>query len=129
MKKVFLLLLLICTLTAQAQTYWNGTADKNFPGEGTEASPYLISTPEQLAGLATRVNEDGEDFAGKFIQLANDIYLLSWPKARIPSTGSLLATRFGSGAKRQNMPISVARLMVQDIPSTIIIMDREPTSG
>ena len=71
MKKVFLLLLLICTLTAQAQTYWNGTADKNFPGEGTEASPYLISTPEQLAGLATRVNEDGEDFAGKFIQLAN----------------------------------------------------------
>ena len=45
MKKVFLLLLLICTLTTQAQTYWDGTADKNLPGEGTEASPYLISTP------------------------------------------------------------------------------------
>jgi len=75
MKKVFLLLLLICTLPAQAQTYWDGTADKNLPGEGTEASPYLISTPEQLAGLAARVNDDGEDFRDKFIQLANDIYL------------------------------------------------------
>ena len=75
MKKVFLLLLLICTLTTQAQTYWDGTADKNLPGEGTEASPYLISTPEQLAGLATRVNEDGEDFAGKYIKLTQDIYL------------------------------------------------------
>ena len=75
MKKVFLLLLIICTLTAQAQTYWDGTADKNLPGDGTEASPYLISTPEQLAGLAARVNEDGEDFAGKYIKLTQDIYL------------------------------------------------------
>ena len=75
MKKVFLLLLLICTLTAQAQTYWNGTADKNFPGEGTEASPYLISTPEQLAGLAERTNVDKEDFAGKYVKLMADIYL------------------------------------------------------
>ena len=58
-----------------AQTYWDGTADKNLPGEGTETSPYLISTPEQLAGLAARVNDDQEDFAGKFIQLTQDIYL------------------------------------------------------
>ena len=75
MKKVFLLLLLICTLTTQAQTYWDGTADKNLPGEGTEASPYLISTPEQLAGLAERTNVDKEDFAGKYIKLTADIYL------------------------------------------------------
>ena len=75
MKKVFLLLLLICTLTTQAQTYWDGTADKNLPGEGTEASPYLISTPEQLAGLAERTNVDKEDFAGKYIKLTQDIYL------------------------------------------------------
>jgi len=75
MKNVFLLLLLICTLTAQAQTYWNGTADKNFPGDGTEASPYLISTPEQLAGLAERTNVDKEDFAGKYVKLTADIWL------------------------------------------------------
>ena len=75
MKKVFLLLLLISTLTTQAQTYWDGTADKNLPGEGTEASPYLISTPEQLAGLAERTNVDKEDFSGKYIKLTADIYL------------------------------------------------------
>lgn len=78
MKKVFLLLLLICTLTTQAQTYWDGTADKNLPGEGTEASPYLISTPEQLAGLAERTNVDKEDFAGKYIKLTADIYLTDY---------------------------------------------------
>ena len=78
MKKVFLLLLLICTLTAQAQTYWDGTADKNLPGDGTEASPYLISTPEQLAGLAERTNVDKEDFSGKYIKLTADIYLTDY---------------------------------------------------
>ncbi|MBP5377632.1 MAG: hypothetical protein J6Y41_06700, partial [Bacteroidaceae bacterium] len=62
----------------QSQTYWDGTADKNFPGEGTQASPYLISTPEQLAGLAERTNVDKEDFAGKYIKLTADIYLTNF---------------------------------------------------
>ncbi len=77
MKKTLITMVacLCCVLTAQAQTYWNGTADKNLPGDGTEASPYLISTPEQLAGLAARVNDDGEDFAGKVVQLANDLWI------------------------------------------------------
>ena len=75
MKKALLFLSLICALTTHAQTYWDGTADKNFPGEGTEESPYLISTPEQLAGLAERTNVDKEDFADKYIKLTADIYL------------------------------------------------------
>ena len=41
-----------------AQTYWTGEADTEFSGEGTEASPYLISSAEELAGLAKRVNQD-----------------------------------------------------------------------
>ena len=73
-----LLACMICTLMVQAQTYWDGTADKNLPGEGTEASPYLISTPEQLAGLAERTNVDKEDFAGKYIKLTADIYLTDY---------------------------------------------------
>ena len=73
-----LMVCILCALTAQAQTYWDGTADKNFPGEGTEASPYLISTPEQLAGLAERTNVDKEDFAGKYIRLTADIYLTNF---------------------------------------------------
>ena len=75
MKRLLLLITLLCTLSAQAQTYWDGTADKNFPGEGTQADPYLISTPEQLAGLAERTNVEKEDFAGKYIKLTADIYL------------------------------------------------------
>ena len=59
----------------QAQTYWNGTSNKTFSGSGTEADPYLISTPEQLAGLAERTNVDKEDFAGKYFKLTADIYL------------------------------------------------------
>lgn len=78
MKKLALLLSLLCALNVQAQTYWDGTADKNFPGEGTEASPYLISTPEQLAGLAERTNVDKEDFADKYIKLTADIYLTDY---------------------------------------------------
>ena len=68
-------MLLCATLPLAAQTFWDGTADKNFPGEGTEMSPYLISTPEQLAGLAARVNDDGETFEGKFLKLTQDMYL------------------------------------------------------
>ena len=78
MKRFLYLLTVFCALTVQAQTYWDGTADKNFPGEGTQASPYLISTPEQLAGLAERTNVDKEDFAGKYIKLTADIYLTNF---------------------------------------------------
>jgi len=75
MKRLLLAISLLCALSIQAQTYWDGTADKNLPGEGTKASPYLISTPEQLAGLAERTNVDKEDFVGKYIKLTADIYL------------------------------------------------------
>ena len=34
-------MLLCATLPLAAQTFWDGTADKNLPGEGSEASPYL----------------------------------------------------------------------------------------
>lgn len=76
MKKYLLIALtLLMAVTMQAQMYWNGTSNKVFSGSGTQADPYLISTPEQLAGLAERVNTDREDFAGKYIKLTADIYL------------------------------------------------------
>ena len=74
-KKLFFVLGLLMAVVVQAQTYWNGTSNKTFSGSGTETDPYLISTPEQLAGLAERVNTDREDFAGKYIKLTADIYL------------------------------------------------------
>ena len=87
-RKLFIALTLLMAVAMQAQTYWNGTSNKVFSGSGTQADPYLISTPEQLAGLAERTNTDKEDFAGKYIKLTADIYLTdftnpdttSWPQ-------------------------------------------------
>ena len=78
MKQILTLALaLLSFMTMQAQTYWNGTSDKTFSGSGTQTDPYLISTPEQLAGLAERVNGH-EDFAGQYIKLTADIYLTNF---------------------------------------------------
>ena len=81
-------LTLLLAVAMQGQTYWNGTSNKTFSGSGTQTDPYLIGTPEQLAGLAERVNVDKEDFAGQYIKLTADIYLTnfndtdtaSWPQ-------------------------------------------------
>ena len=85
-----LALALLSMVTMQAQTYWNGTSDKTFSGSGTQTDPYLISTPEQLAGLAELCNDrdNPNDFDGKYIKLTADIYLTdfnnpdtaSWPQ-------------------------------------------------
>ena len=91
MKKfLFFVLGLLMAVVVQAQTYWNGTSNKTFSGSGTETDPYLIGTPEQLAGLAELCNDpdDPNDFAGKYIKLTADIYLTdfnnpdtaSWPQ-------------------------------------------------
>ena len=55
----------------QTDGIWNGNADSSWTetGEGTEESPYLISTPEQLYSVA--ISETG----GKYFKLTNDIYL------------------------------------------------------
>ncbi len=51
---------------------WNGTADRSWYME--EKTEFLISTPQQLAGLAELVN-DGNTFEGKILRLTNDIFL------------------------------------------------------
>ena len=67
-------MLLTTTLVTQAQTYWDGTQNKSWTGTGTADDPILISTAEQLAGFADSVNR-GDDFSGRYIELAADIYL------------------------------------------------------
>ncbi len=44
-------------------------------GAGTEASPYLIGSAEELAFLAYQVNENGQTFAGKYFALTANIDL------------------------------------------------------
>ena len=78
MKRIFTIILMALSLLwvpmAQAQTYWNGTVDKSWTGSGTADDPILISTAKQLAGFADSVNR-GDDFSGRYIELAADIYL------------------------------------------------------
>jgi len=51
--------------------------DDNFSGSGTELDPYIITTPEQLAQLATFVNAGTAPYAaaGIYYKLGNDINL------------------------------------------------------
>ena len=78
MKRIFTIILIVQSILlapmAHAQTYWNGTVDKSWTGSGTADDPILISTAEQLAGFADSVNR-GDDFSGRYIELATDIYL------------------------------------------------------
>ena len=71
---ILVLCMLFSAISAQAQTYWNGGVDKSWIGTGTADDPILISTAEQLAGFADSVNS-GDDFSGRYIELAADIYL------------------------------------------------------
>ncbi len=54
---------------------WDGTVAASFPnGDGSESSPYLIYTAEQLAFLASSVN-NGNNYSGKYIKLMANIDL------------------------------------------------------
>lgn len=53
---------------------WDGTADTDWQGSGTEADPYKITSAEELAGVAEKVN-GGETYNNKYFSLENDIYL------------------------------------------------------
>jgi hypothetical protein len=57
----------------------DSTTDANFPGEGTEASPFLIGTAEKLALLATLINgENTDDYNTKHYKLISDIDLFDY---------------------------------------------------
>ena len=81
---------------------WDGSVASGFDaGEGTEAAPYEISSPDQLALLSRLVEEgasdlDGTDYAKKHYLLTNDLYFDSQiafrpigPSEAVPFRGSL----------------------------------------
>ena len=80
---------LLCSVSVSAQTYWDGTADKSWAGSGTAADPYLITSAEELAGLAEQVNDKSNkrDFAGEYFKLTQDLYLTDFTQ---PDTTSWL---------------------------------------
>ncbi len=69
---------------------WDGTASEELRkelGESTE-STITISTAEELKAFADAVNIDGKTFAGKTIELANDIDLKWMPWTPIGQTAN-----------------------------------------
>lgn len=88
---------------------WNGTINTNWSGTGTEEDPYLIETPEQLAGFADAVNS-GNDFDGKYLKLQNDLYMSdanaeAESKSQwIPIGGILLSKGNNGGYKQDTIP-------------------------
>ena len=95
--KVFLLLVasLFCVQTALAEadpwSYPKTEPDGNFGGgDGTEASPYLITNAQQLADLAYMVN-DGTYYKGKYFKLTRDIQLsdISFEDGSLYPTGNI----------------------------------------
>ena len=61
--------LAIFLLSAFVSSAW---ASADFSGDGTEESPYKITSVEDLNTLAERVNA-GNDFKGKYFKLTTDI--------------------------------------------------------
>jgi beta-lactamase class D len=75
MKKILqipLILLILAQTTAFAQAIWNGKADTKWYNDSL--SEFIITTPEQLAGLAKLVN-NGNNFMRKTVKLGANIML------------------------------------------------------
>lgn len=86
------------TMTTTADIVFPTTPAFSFEGEGTEASPYLIKTADDLYALSrlykdakytsAEITADGDTYrktyAGKYFKLANDIEFSSFKKAMKP---------------------------------------------
>ena len=59
----------------QISTQWDGTADTAWYTSHEAEDTFYIYTAEELAGLAKLVNDEGETFEGKTIQLMSDLNL------------------------------------------------------
>ena len=66
--------LLVAFLAIAGNAVW-GQGTSFSGGEGTEGDPYLISSAEDLKALASSVNDDEEDYEGKYFILTQDIEL------------------------------------------------------
>ena len=82
MKRIYSILLALCVssmLFAQL-SIWNGSSDIWTKGAGTEASPYLIESAEQLAFISDMVNGGVTTYENTYFKLMTNIDLnnLTW---------------------------------------------------
>ena len=77
MKRIYSILLALCVssmLLAQL-SIWNGSSDIWTKGAGTEASPYLIESAEQLAFISDMVNGGVTTYENTYFKLMTNIDL------------------------------------------------------
>jgi hypothetical protein len=79
-------------------------------GDGSQASPYILTSLDNLDWLNTTVNAAGSDTVGKYYELANDIDATGWATTPIggSSTTSTVfsGTLDGKGHKISNLTIT-----------------------
>ncbi|WP_303322464.1 GLUG motif-containing protein, partial [Cloacibacillus evryensis] len=100
--------LLLCCLSCSAA--WSGGVDTEWYGDGSARS-YVISAPEELAGLAALVNAASDDFTDKSITLSGDIDLNGRQWTPIGNFGTTPVKAFegtldGGGNTIKNLTIS-----------------------
>lgn len=86
--EIWALFFMLCSgsatpMVAQADTtqesesvhIWDGTADTGWYDTTSETEIWYLSTPEQVAGLAKLVNEEGISFEGETIEITEEMHL------------------------------------------------------
>ena len=83
---------------------WTGSADTSWYSDAE--TEFLITTPEQLAGISELVN-GGEDFKGKTLKLTNDLDMNNHPWTSIGSESTLFNGIFdGQGHTISNVNVT-----------------------
>lgn len=91
------------------ETYQLTVTQAGLQGEGTAASPYTVSSPTELAYIAEQVNNNTQNYNGKYIKLTQDIKLTGeWEPIGPPSdeSGYFAGTFDGDGHTISGLSIS-----------------------
>ncbi|MEI8273130.1 MAG: GDSL-type esterase/lipase family protein [Paludibacter sp.] len=110
MKRITQLIVLICITISINATPWTGNIATGFSGgNGSQATPYLIGSGEELAYLASLANASPQtanaNTAGKYYKLTTDIDLNGPTKSWTP-IGIATATAFAGAFDGDNHSIS-----------------------
>lgn len=106
MKKFyFFALSVFVAATAAATGPWDGTASTWTEGNGSESTPYIISTPSHLAFLAEQVNA-GATYEGVYFRLTTDLDMGADAELKFPVIGKY--DTYVDGSTMQSVDNSLA---------------------
>ena len=88
----FIVCLTVClslfTFSVSAVSYWDGTTDTDWSGNGTASSPYLITSAAEFAGMAEKINTYySSPYDTAYYKLTVDLNLSSFDWKPIGTSG------------------------------------------